>query len=403
MLNRRFLITLATFLVIVAIASLAIFLAKGYRLSTQTGTIAGTGIISVTSIPDQASVYLDGHLTTATNANINSLPPKVYEVRIVKEGYIPWQKKVEVKEGLVFEIKATLFRSIPTIYPLTYSGAQKLTLSPDRLKLAYIVPDSEETNLLSTKKGGIWVWPMGSESTLNFGRGNDPRQIAASNGIDFTNALLRWSPDSTQVLVQLPDRNLLLDIDRFTDPPRDITAQLDPTLKSWEETESKSTLGRLQLIKDINLRKTASDSASLSWSKDETKILFRKDDKSEFTVADLTTNKSYPLPEAAQFVWLPDSEHLIMAEYDRETKSPAPSLKPSPSPSGIQNTPLQSQFVPTKISIIETDGQNKSEIYFGNLDPVSIFAWPDASRLVVVSSLPTATGSKPNLYGINLK
>lgn len=396
MLNRRFLITLATFLVIVAIASLAIFLAKGYRLSTQTGTIAGTGIISVISIPDQASVYLDGHLTTATNANINSLPPKEYEVRIVKEGYIPWQKKVEVKEGLVFEIKATLFRSIPTIYPLTYSGAQKLTLSPDRLKLAYIVPDSEETNLLTTKKGGIWVWPMGTDSTLTFGRGNDPRQIAASNGIDFTNAKLRFSPDSTQLLVQLPDRNLLLDIDRFTDPPKDITAQLAPTIQTWDESEAKSRLGRLQLIKDLNLRKTASDSASLSWSKDETKILFKKDEKADFAVADLITYKTYTLPPAQNYQWLADSEHLIMSEYE---------IKPSPSPIKTADEKPQpsDKFFPAKISVIETDGQNKSEIYFGNLDPLTIFGWPDASKLVVISSLPTATGSKPNLYGINLK
>lgn len=396
MLNKRFLLTLATFFVIAAIASLAIFLAKGYRLSPQTGTIAGTGIISVTSIPDQASVYLDGHLTTATDANINSLPPKEYEVRIVKEGYIPWQKKVEVKEGLVSEIKATLFRSIPTIYPLTYSGAQNLTLSPDRLKLAYIVPDSEETNLLTTKKGGVWVWPMGTDATLNFGRGNDPRQIASSNGLDLTQAKFRFSPDSTQLLVVLPDRNLLLDIDRFNDPPRDITAQLQPTLKSWDEAEAKSRLGRLQLIKDLNLRKTASESAVLSWSEDETKILYKKDDKTDFTVADLTTNKTYQLPKAQDYQWLPDSKHLIMSEYE---------AKPSPSPVKAQkdNTTPQDRFFPAKISIIETDGQNKSEIYFGNLDPLTIFAWPDASRLVVVSSLPTATGSKPNIYGINLK
>src|SRR3990167_10199784 len=133
--SRRFLFTLITFLLIVAVAAGAIFLAKGFRFSTNQGMIIGTGILSITSLPDQASIYLDGHLTSATNTNINSLPAKKYKVQITKEGYIPWEKEVEVKEGLVTQIKATLFRAIPALFPLTYTGAVNATLSPDGQKL----------------------------------------------------------------------------------------------------------------------------------------------------------------------------------------------------------------------------------------------------------------------------
>src|SRR5258708_33078786 len=129
--SRRFLITIITILIIIAIAAGAAFLANGYRFSPKTGNISGTGILSITSVPDQASVFLDGHLTTATNTNINSLIPKEYDVKIVKEGFIPWEKKVEVHEGLVTQIKATLYRSLPSVYPLTYTGAEHVTLSPD--------------------------------------------------------------------------------------------------------------------------------------------------------------------------------------------------------------------------------------------------------------------------------
>src|SRR5581483_5211609 len=99
--SKRFIFTIVTLIIIIAIASVAVFLAKGYRFSPKTGSITGTGILSITSMPDQASVFLDGHLTTATNTNINSLIPKEYDVKITKEGFIDWEKKVQVKEGLV--------------------------------------------------------------------------------------------------------------------------------------------------------------------------------------------------------------------------------------------------------------------------------------------------------------
>src|SRR3989344_2885455 len=118
--SKRFIITLVTIVVIAISAGVAIFFAKGYTFSPSEKRIIGTGIITVTSEPDAASVFVDGHLTTATNSTISSLPTKKYTIRVVKEKFIPWEKEVEVKEGLVTELKVTLFPAIPTIYPLTF-------------------------------------------------------------------------------------------------------------------------------------------------------------------------------------------------------------------------------------------------------------------------------------------
>lgn len=387
--SKRFLITLLTLLVIGLAASIAVFLAKGYRFSSQTGTISGTGILSITSIPDQASVYLDGHLTTATNANVNSLPPKDYQVRILKEGFIPWEKKVGVKEGLVSEIKATLFRAIPAIYPLTYSGVDKSIISPDQQKLVYVVPLSPTDDQLTAKKSGVWVWIM-TQQGVAFARGGEPRQIAQSTaGLDYSKAILRFSPDSTQLLATFPDRQLLLDITRFNDPARDITAVLDPTMRVWEDDQKKLDTSRFELIKDTGLRREASGSAYLKFSPKETKYLYSKDGKKDFKVVDLTNRKTYDMPAAYSYAWLPaaeeeDSDHIVLVE-----KSAA-------------ETP-QKATVPAKISIIEFDGFNKSEVFAGDFNPDAVFAWPDGSRLLVVSSHPTATASKPNLYGVNLR
>lgn len=397
--SRRFLFTILTLLVIISGALLAVFFAKGYRLSTETGTITGTGIISVVSEPDRASVYLDGHLTTATNDNINSLIPKKYKVTIEKEGYISWEKEVEVREGLVKEIEASLFRSIPTVYPITYNGVAKALLSPDSQKFVYVVPNGDDpASVSASKRSGVWLLPMTSGG-INLGRGNEPRQIALSGNYDFSEAEFRWSPDSQQVLVSFPDRYLLLEADRLNDPPRDVTAQIEPTVRSWDESEKESNLARLQLIADNSIRNTASASAILKWAPDETKVLYQKDEKTDYQVADLTTNETFTLPKASSYHWLPDSEHLIMVEFEEQKVTDVTKDPKVTNEEEIKENSLLS----TRVSIIETDGTNKSEMFYGALDPEFVVPWPDSSRLVVIYSLPTATASKPNLYGINLK
>lgn len=385
--RKRFLITLLTLFLIGAISFLAIFLAKGYRYNSKTGEVAGTGIISITSTPDQASVFLDGHLTTATNANVSSLPPKSYEVRIIKEGFIPWEKKVEVKAGLVSQIKATLWPAIPTIYPLTFNGVVATTLSTDSQRLAFIVPgeadQSEGAFLPSGRKSGIWVWEM-SSSPISFNFGPEPHRVASLiPGEDYSKAILKFSPDSNQVLVVLPDRSLLLDENKFNDILRDITAILQPTLDSWEKDQKAKELASLNTIKDSNLRQEASNSASLKWSLDETKLL-EGDGKGNYQSVDLVDKQKFNLPKAASVSWLPDSRHLVLVE-------------------DLGKQQVNQTFPLSKISIMELDSSNKDEIYVGNLDPNNVYAWPDLSKLVFISSVPTQTGNKPNLFGINLK
>ncbi len=396
--SKQFLLTLFSLVLIGLIAGAAIFLAKGYRYQTDTGTFSGTGIISVSSLPDQASVYLDGHLTTATDDNITSLPPKTYKVRIVKEGYIPWEKDIEVKQGLVSEIKATLYRSIPTVYPVTYSGVDYALLSPDELKLMYIIPNGLEGGLAAERKSGIWVWVMSTQGGLGIGGGDVQRQILQSNGVDYSQAKYRWSPDSSQIFVDLPDRKLLLETDRLNDVPRDITANYQATLKAWDDTEAQTRLTRLNQIEDPLIKKSASESATLKWSPDETKILY-SDAQGNFKINDFALDKEYILPKATSYSFLPDSKHLIMVERESSGKS----LESSPKPSPSGNLTIKEQFAQTSISIIEIDGGNKAEIYYGTVEPNVIVPWPDNSRLVVISSLPTQTASQPNLYGINLK
>lgn len=379
--SKRFLLTLATLIIIGGAALVAVFLTKGYTFSPESGRIVGTGIISVASLPDGASIYLDGHLTSATNTNIGNLPPKTYKVKISKEGFIPWEKEVKVLEGLVTEIKATLFPSLPTIYPLTYNGVENPILSPDGEKLAFAVPLDPNS---SKQKGGIWVWTMTSQP-ISLARGGQPQQIVQSSpSLDFSQADLRWSPDSKSILLTLQEggkegeiyqRNYVLSIDKFISLSdlRDSTPNIAATLKDWAEAQKKENEGRIALIKDLKVKEIASNSARLpdgqaqiKWAPDEKKFMV------EAKVYDLENKEEYSLPQALDYLWLPESKHIILVQEG-------------------------------KVAVSELDGGNFAEIYAGKFEDNFVFPWPDSSRLVILTSFATSTASKPNLFGINLK
>lgn len=371
--SRKFIITIATILIIVAAAGLAIFFAKGYTISPTEKKIVGTGIVTITSEPDAASVFVDGHLTTATNATVSSLSPKTYSIKVVKEGFIPWEKSVTVKEGLVTDLKITLFPAIPTIYPLTFNGVSNPVLSPDGSKLAYIVPNGPAGGGVN-KKAGVWVWTQSRNQPIAFARSSEPHQIANSVVADFSKAFLKWSADSKHVLATLGQNNFLLDADNLNSDPRDITPILSVTIKGWEDDTKLKESARIQTIKDLKLRQIASDSAFIRWSPDETKFMASKESSnvSDIKIYDLEYKKEYSLPAARSHFWLPDSRHIILVEEKA-------------------------------ISLVDFDGTNKAVIYAGNFLDSFVFPWPDSSRLVIISSFPTPTASEPNLYGINLK
>lgn len=386
--NKRLLITLITLGVIAIGAIVAVFLVKGYTFSTKEGGIVGTGIISLTSSPSGAAVYIDGHLTTATDTTLSSLPPKEYTVRIAKDGFIPWEKQIDVKEGLVTEVKATLFPAIPSIYPLTYNGVVSPILSPDGQKLAFAVPEASDS--ADQKNSGLWVWNLASQP-IAFNRAAEPHQIVVSTpDLNFSTATLRWSPDSKQLLATLQAggqpgdanlRNYSLGVDQVTSSSdlRDITPILGATLKTWDDDQAAQDAARVADIKDLSIRQIASSSAVLKWSPDETKIITAKSKPvkegealSGYKVYDLETHKNYDLPGAKAYYWLPDSEHVILVQDG-------------------------------KIALCDFDGSNVAVVYAGNFDDSLVFAWPDSSRLVMVSSFPTPTANQPNLFGINLK
>src|SRR5476651_1536609 len=105
--------------------AIVVLYGRGYRFGFDKGSpnLSGTGLLVATSSPDGAQVFVNNHLTTAT-ANTINLAPGTYDVKISKEGYLPWEKTLVVKNEVVTKADALLFPTAPKLESITNLGAQ---------------------------------------------------------------------------------------------------------------------------------------------------------------------------------------------------------------------------------------------------------------------------------------
>lgn len=407
--KHRITYTLIVVAVVLAVATTAIFYARGFKPNLQKRSIERTGLLVANSTPTGANVYLDGRLTSATNTTITYLEPKTYKIKIEKDGYTSWEKDMEIKADLAVEIEALLFPLAPEIKPLTTTGATNPTLSPNGGKIVYGT---------SGTRGGAYILSM-ERSPLPFSQ--NARLIAKNTtSFDFSKSDFIWDPDSKELIAVFEgdnvaaSANLILNSETTDQEPRDITASLAATIASWQQTineraqtaaipvpdevKSATTSGLLATgISPVSLPsptpspKTAKQSPTarqpdspiarlnyhptgMIFSPDEEKVLY-KNSEEKYKIYDLKLKQEFTLPDLPDLInisFFPDSKHLVIAQKDA-------------------------------ISIIETDSNNKITVYSGKFENGFVFAHPSGTRLIILTTLAQTEGSPPNLYSINLR
>ena len=94
----------------ICLSILVALFAQGWRLDFNTLKIVKTGGIYIETYQSDAKIYVNDKFIESTGgllANhrlITELIPGNYNIFVYKEGYFPWNKTVEVKDGLVAEI-----------------------------------------------------------------------------------------------------------------------------------------------------------------------------------------------------------------------------------------------------------------------------------------------------------
>jgi len=454
--NLRVVYTLVSALLIIVGSLVAIRFAQGYRFSfsQERSSVRSTGLLAANSFPTGAQVVVNDKLIGATDDTFY-LEPGSYNVEISRDGYYPWKKTIQLQPELVVQTNAQLFRRVPSLTPLTYTGIHNISPAPDGEKLIYYTSSASAKN-----RNGLYILDL-TTSLLNSQR--EPRQIAEeAAGFDLETAQFIWSPDNSQVIVISNGREVLLDINRksvLNELP-DVGFRLKEILSEWE---AEMYIRERQYLSKFPPRvlEVASQSAiNVYLSPDKKKILY-----TATASTTLAENLVPPLPAAntqpQERTLVPGTTYVYDREEDRNFKvdaipsnsdyikmatdsatpfvgktllatdldMPAKTLAASPS-SFLRMTATTSaetannfsryysslyshgiQWFPdsrhilytdgTRIYLMEYDNTNQTAVYSGPFDPFFIYPWPDGSRILTLTSLGSL--SSPNLYGIELK
>ncbi|MFA6593845.1 MAG: PEGA domain-containing protein [Candidatus Buchananbacteria bacterium] len=138
LLYRR--ITYISFIVIFLIVTpLIIAYTAGYRYNFSKGRVQKTGILRLTSVPRGAQIYLNGQAQdTQTPAKIQYLVPGDYEIKLAKDGYFDWQKKLPITENnTTFAEKIILWKKSSAEKLNASTSASSWLVSPDRNIIAF--------------------------------------------------------------------------------------------------------------------------------------------------------------------------------------------------------------------------------------------------------------------------
>ncbi len=386
------------FITLVVVGTIGLFVsyyARGYRLNFKTFTTEGiirfqpNGILVVKSEPDGASVIINGNLKTATNATI-SLPPGTYDVEVKKDGFFPWYKRLTIEKEIVTQAGVSLFKNVPSLSPVTLSGASNPAVSSDGGKIAFSVLPSQNTD---SAKTGLWVMDT---FYLPLGFNNQPKRITDG---DLTNASYIFSPDGRQVLLTISNGIFILDSGSFTAQGQrvNIASRKDQTLVEWQkELDAKNAALTRNLppeLRDILFRKAS----SFTFSPDEQMILY-----TATASASIAENMIKPLPGAStqrqERAIQVDHKYIYDIKEDRNflVSDTATVLRWMPSSRHLLAADSG------QVVVMDYDGTNRQVVYSGSYSAGSAFPYINSTKILILTNFG-ATSAAPNLYTLTVK
>jgi hypothetical protein len=212
---------IAFFLIALLITVGIVFYARGYRPNLKNGSIEATGIVSIKSTPNGATVYVDGKDKGTTNIDLPDLSPGVYHIKVVKEGFSSWERDVEVKKENLNLIEAVLFPTAPSLRALTYTGIKNPVVSPKKDKIVFSLIDPED-------KAGIWILNLSTSALPSFFTKDLTRLVSDTEEVKFSLAKYQFSPDGKEILVTIGKnkRFFLLDTGKEDGSPKEVTLDI---------------------------------------------------------------------------------------------------------------------------------------------------------------------------------
>lgn len=399
----RLIIVLTTILVVGTIGFVASLYARGYRFNSKALVFEPRGILVVKSDPTGAQVLINGNQKAITDASLN-LVPGVYDVEIRRDGFLTWSKRLTIEKEVVTQVLPFLFKSAPSLSPITFSGCVNPVASSDFTKIAFLI---NPTNGNNREKTGLWLL-----ETVNFplGFSKDARQITDGYLEDAT---FVFSPTGREILLTSRQGVYLLDTGSFTAQNQrvNISSRKNEILKEWEKEKQTKLEAQIKTLPvdlaDIFLRKAK----TIVFSPDDTKIMYeasgsatlkeglvkalpgsstQKQDRDikqgNIYIYDIKEDRNFFIGETAEdlalgsdntesikrrLAWFPTSRHLVYAEEGR-------------------------------ITVMDYDSTNHQTVFTGSYISPASFPFGSTEKLLILTNLGGETENQ-NLYSLSLK
>jgi hypothetical protein len=134
-LTRKIILLGCTFLFLL-ITPFIVLYAIGYRAPKTEGIVPSVGVLLVESFPKRAQVNVNNENVGTTPEDITSLRPGPINIKVTKDGYIPWEKNIDIEPNQVTYLdNIRLFKEQPTVTKLA-SQISQFSLAPSRKLLA---------------------------------------------------------------------------------------------------------------------------------------------------------------------------------------------------------------------------------------------------------------------------
>lgn len=401
--------------------------ARGYRPNFQQRSFTSTGILSISSSPRAAKVYINGSLKGVTDLNL-TLPPDDYLLEIKKEGHTDWSKQIKLKGEIVMSIDSVLFPKNPSLSPLTSLGVVK-TIPVSQTDRMILVSQNNDP-----LKDGIYIFDINKRPLSLM---PPLKLLLLKKNLPFT-ALLEstkvfFSSDYRQGIFEFTQEqggtlSYLLSLDEENTQLFDITNSKETLLTAWKEEKNKEIMKILETFpKDFG--KIATGSMQLiSFSPDETKILYRAikpvtlppvivppligtnqtEEKrtlqvNNFYIYDRKEDKNYEV------------EGLQINSQAVTVPPPVTALLPSmtPTPEFLKGEPLNSilwypdsrHLIVKKgkeIVVTDYDGKNRRTVYSAPFD-ANFFAVTDQGKLLILTNLNPQSNQASDLYEVGIR
>ncbi|MGB9883031.1 MAG: PEGA domain-containing protein [Microgenomates group bacterium] len=379
------------FVIFIVLFVIVVSYARGYRINFKEKSLTSTGIISISSTPKSAKIYINGQFKGLTDTNLN-LPPGEYQIEIKKDGYLNWSKKIKLKGELVVYVDPILFPINPSLTPLTNLGIIKAVSLSDSNKIVLFAKD------------GIYLFDN-NQSPISF---FPPLKTIVKkdylpNEVDFKKASVIPSPDLKQAIFDFGDNiAYLFSLEEENKETVQIPIESKKTLvEAWNKQKQKN-IQKILEVYPKEFSKIASDSFKIiAFSPDETKVIYQSEidinlpliidpplvaanqtpenrqiKKKAIYVYDKKEDKNYEIfsTETATQIpvkWYFDSKHLIIEENK-------------------------------KISVIDYDGQGKKTIYSGPFEP-GFYTITSDGKIIILVNLNPETNELPDLYLVGIR